>query len=60
MKNSKSVAYGIGVGLLIAILVLLTLSAFRQPTVIEKPVYVQPAWWGSFGYPWGGYGMPGK
>lgn len=65
----------IGIALVFAVLVMLVVDALRGPTVIEKPVYVnryvenpvpvyvQPAWWGAFGAPWGyktGYEKPWK
>lgn len=70
----------LGIALLLAVVALFAQPYLTAPTVIEKPVYVnryvedtvpvyvQPAWWGYFGAPWGsgsqkpwkmGSGLPG-
>lgn len=82
MKNAKSSATVLGLGLILVALALLSVAYSMGPTVVEKPVYVnryveervpvyvQPAWWGYFGAPWGlstsyqkpwkmGSGLPG-
>ena len=73
MRISKSTAFTVG-SVLVAVVLLYLLFAQGSTTVVEKPVYinpyvypdtvfVQPAWWGYFGYPWGyktGYDKPWK
>lgn len=72
----------LGIVFFVLILGILGFTFFSRPTVVETPVfvnryiqepvpiYVQPAWWGSFGAPWGyktgytkhwkiGSGLPG-
>lgn len=78
MKNAKSSATFLGVALLLIVVALLAITYSMGPTIVEKPVvvnryvedtvpvYVQPAWWGFYGAPWGfnsswkiGSGLPG-
>ena len=72
MKNAKSSATLLGVGLLLIVVALLVVSYSMGPTVVEKPVvvrqyveervpvYVQPSWWGFYGAPWGAHTAPWK
>ena len=71
MKNAKSSATILGFALLFIVIALIAILYSIGPVVVEKPVYVQetvpvyvqPAWWGYFGAPWGyksGYDKPWK
>lgn len=72
MKNAKSSATILGIGLLLLGIALLVVSYSMRPTVVEKPVvvrqyveervpvFVQPSWWGFYTAPWKiGSGLPG-
>lgn len=78
MKNAKSSATFLGIALLLVVVALIAITYSMGPTIVEKPVvvsryvedrvpvYVQPAWWGFYGAPWGNYsswkigsGLPG-
>ncbi len=75
MKNAKSTATMLGIAVLLVVLALTAITYSMGPTIVEKPVYVnryvedtvpvyvQPAWWGFYGAPWGyksGYDKPWK
>jgi hypothetical protein len=75
MKNAKSTATMLGIAVLLVVLALTAITYSMGPTIVERPVYVnryveervpvyvQPAWWGFYGAPWGyksGYDKPWK